>query len=149
MKNKTVSKDSVQIANVHSVRGMLQTIFQKYSMYIFLIFIMIIFQVLTDGVLLRPLNLTNVILQNSYILILAIGMVMLIILGDIDLSVGSIAAFIGALFCYFDYKYEHTNHISYLYLSDNWSGHRCIPWLLGSICKSSSIHCYTCRYVDI
>jgi putative multiple sugar transport system permease protein len=56
-----------------------------------------VFQVLTDGILLRPLNITNLILQNSYILVLAIGMVLVIITGHIDLSVGSVAAFVGAI----------------------------------------------------
>lgn len=73
------------------------TIFQKYSMYFFLIIIMIAFQILSNGILLKPLNITNIILQNSYILILSIGMVILIILNEIDLSVGSITAFVGAL----------------------------------------------------
>ena len=52
---------------------------------------------LTDGILLRPQNITNLIVQNGYILILAIGMVIVIIAGHIDLSVGSVAAFIGAV----------------------------------------------------
>lgn len=66
-------------------------------MIIALIFISVFFQILTDGILLKPLNVTNLILQNSYILVLAIGMVLVIITGHIDLSVGSVAAFIGAL----------------------------------------------------
>lgn len=70
---------------------------KQYSMVFALIFIMILFEILTSGVLLRPLNITNLILQNSYILILAIGMLLVIILGQIDLSVGSIAAFVGAI----------------------------------------------------
>lgn len=70
---------------------------RQYGMIIALIFITILFQILTDGILLKPLNITNLILQNSYILVLAIGMVLVIITGHIDLSVGSIAAFIGAL----------------------------------------------------
>ncbi|MFP7287700.1 multiple monosaccharide ABC transporter permease [Shouchella clausii] len=70
---------------------------RQYSMTCALLFIMLLFQLLTDGILLQPLNITNIILQNSYILILAIGMVMIIITGHIDLSVGSVAAFIGAL----------------------------------------------------
>lgn len=70
---------------------------RQYGMIIALIFISIFFQILTDGILLKPLNITNLILQNSYILVLAIGMVMVIITGHIDLSVGSVAAFIGAL----------------------------------------------------
>lgn len=66
-------------------------------MIIALIFISVFFQIMTDGILLKPLNVTNLILQNSYILVLAIGMVLVIITGHIDLSVGSVAAFIGAL----------------------------------------------------
>lgn len=67
------------------------------SMIIALVFIMLLFQILTEGILLKPLNITNLILQNSYILVLAIGMVLVIITGHIDLSVGSIAAFVGAI----------------------------------------------------
>ena len=70
---------------------------RQYGMIIALVFISIFFQILTDGILLKPLNVTNLILQNSYILVLAIGMVLVIITGHIDLSVGSVAAFIGAL----------------------------------------------------
>ncbi|NOU78282.1 sugar ABC transporter permease [Paenibacillus sp. LMG 31459] len=70
---------------------------RQYGMIIALIFISIFFQIMTDGILLKPLNVTNLILQNSYILVLAIGMVLVIITGHIDLSVGSVAAFIGAL----------------------------------------------------
>lgn len=81
--------------------GAINDIFKKnirqYGMIIALIFISIFFQILTDGILLKPLNITNLILQNSYILVLAIGMVLVIITGHIDLSVGSVAAFIGAL----------------------------------------------------
>ncbi|KWX77186.1 ABC transporter permease [Paenibacillus riograndensis] len=81
--------------------GAVSEIFKKnirqYGMIIALIFISVFFQILTDGILLKPLNVTNLILQNSYILVLAIGMVLVIITGHIDLSVGSVAAFIGAL----------------------------------------------------
>jgi putative multiple sugar transport system permease protein len=59
--------------------------------------IVILFQVWTSGILLKPLNVTNIVQQNGYILILAIGMVIVIISGHIDLSVGSIAGFIGAM----------------------------------------------------
>jgi putative multiple sugar transport system permease protein len=66
-------------------------------MLIALLLIMLLFQILTGGILLKPLNVTNLILQNSYILVLAIGMVLVIISGHIDLSVGSVAAFVGAV----------------------------------------------------
>lgn len=70
---------------------------RQYGMVIALAAIVVLFQVTTDGVLLRPLNLTNLLTQNSYILILAIGMVIVIIARHIDLSVGSVAAFVGAV----------------------------------------------------
>lgn len=70
---------------------------RQYGMFIALILIMLLFQFLSDGILLKPLNITNLILQNSYILILAIGMLLVIITGHIDLSVGSVAAFVGAV----------------------------------------------------
>lgn len=70
---------------------------RQYGMMIALVVIMILFEVLTGGLLLKPINITNLILQNSYILVLAIGMVLVIITGHIDLSVGSIAAFVGAV----------------------------------------------------
>jgi putative multiple sugar transport system permease protein len=59
--------------------------------------IVALFAVLTDGDLLQPQNISNIIVQNSYILILAIGMIMIIIAGHIDLSVGSVVAVTGAL----------------------------------------------------
>lgn len=80
--------------------------FKDFSMYYILAFIIILFQILTDGILLQPLNVTNLILQNSYILILAIGMLVLIVLGDIDLSVGATAAFVGAMAAIFTIKFD-------------------------------------------
>ena len=76
-----------------TVRGNLR----QYGMIIALVAIVVLFQITTEGVLLRPLNLTNLVTQNSYILILAIGMVIVIIARHIDLSVGSVAAFVGAV----------------------------------------------------
>ena len=60
-----------------------------------LIVIIAFFEVATNGLTLDPTNLINLVNQNAYVLILAIGMVMVIIAGHIDLSVGSIAAFVG------------------------------------------------------
>ena len=59
---------------------------------------MLIFGVMTNGVLLAPRNISNLIFQNSYIAILAVGMLMCILTGgNIDLSVGSVVGFIGSL----------------------------------------------------
>jgi putative multiple sugar transport system permease protein len=60
-----------------------------------LVVIVIFFQIATGGLTLDPTNLANLVNQNAYVLILAIGMVMVIIAGHIDLSVGSVAAFVG------------------------------------------------------
>ncbi len=79
------------------LRGLLQGNTRQYGMAIALVAVIILFQVLTGGLLLTPLNITNLIMQNSYILILAIGMMLVIITGHIDLSVGSVVAFTGAV----------------------------------------------------
>lgn len=69
---------------------------RQYGMLIALGLIVVLFQVWTGGDLLLPRNISNLVLQNSYILILAIGMMLVIIAGHIDLSVGSLTAFVGA-----------------------------------------------------
>lgn len=70
---------------------------RQIGIFLALIAIVVFFQVVTGGKLLTAGNVSNIIVQNSYILILAIGMVMVIIAGHIDLSVGSVAAFVGAM----------------------------------------------------
>ncbi|PYY39073.1 multiple monosaccharide ABC transporter permease [Curtobacterium sp. MCPF17_046] len=69
----------------------------QYGMVIALIAILIFFSFTTNGLILQPTNVINLFLQYSYILILALGMVMVIIAGHIDLSVGSVAAFTGII----------------------------------------------------
>ena len=77
--------------------GFIKNNLREYGMLISLVAIMVLFQVLTDGTLMRPLNITNLLLQNSYIVIMALGMLLVIVAGHIDLSVGSVCGFIGAL----------------------------------------------------
>jgi len=89
-----------------SLKHLLRGNVRQYGMVIALAAIVALFQVTTDGVLLRPLNLTNLLTQNSYILILAIGMVVVIIARHIDLSVGSVAAFVGAVAATLMTKYD-------------------------------------------
>lgn len=71
--------------------------FREYGLMIALVVIMVFFQFMTNGTLFKPLNLTNLVLQNSYVIIMALGMLLVIVAGYIDLSVGSVAGFIGAL----------------------------------------------------
>ena len=80
-----------------SIRSYLTLRMRDYGILLALIVIIAFFQIMTDGVLLRPVNITNLFLQNSYVIIMALGMLMIIVAGHIDLSVGSIVGFIGAL----------------------------------------------------
>lgn len=70
---------------------------RDYGLLFALIAIMLFFEVVTEGTLLRPINITNLFLQNSYIIIMALGMLVVIVSGNIDLSVGSVMGFVGAL----------------------------------------------------
>ncbi|MGX6606748.1 multiple monosaccharide ABC transporter permease [Micromonosporaceae bacterium Da 78-11] len=70
---------------------------RQFGMIFTLVAIVALFQILTDGLTLQSDNLIALFNQNSYILILAIGMLMVIVAGHIDLSVGSVAAFTGIL----------------------------------------------------
>jgi putative multiple sugar transport system permease protein len=70
---------------------------RDYALLLALIVIMVFFQVATGGILFRPVNITNLVLQNSYVVIMALGMLLIIVAGHIDLSVGSVVAFVGAL----------------------------------------------------
>ncbi|KAA3500646.1 sugar ABC transporter permease [Rhizobium rhizogenes] len=89
----TTSEES----NVISVASYIRSNIREYGMLIALVAIMVFFQFYTGGILFRPVNLTNLILQNSFIVIMALGMLLVIVAGHIDLSVGSIVAFVGAI----------------------------------------------------
>ncbi|WMT91682.1 multiple monosaccharide ABC transporter permease [Pelagibacterium sp. H642] len=77
--------------------GYIRTHMREYGILFALIAIMVFFQIATGGILLRPVNITNLVLQNSYIIIMAVGMLLVIVAGHIDLSVGSVMGFVGAL----------------------------------------------------
>jgi putative multiple sugar transport system permease protein len=79
---------------------------REYGMLLSLVAIMVFFQIMTEGTLLQPLNLTNLVLQNSYIVIMALGMLLVIVAGHIDLSVGSTSGFIGAVAAVLMVNYE-------------------------------------------
>ena len=70
---------------------------RDYALLLSLAVIMVFFQITTHGTLFKPVNMTNLILQNSYIIIMALGMLLIIVAGHIDLSVGSVAGFVGAI----------------------------------------------------
>lgn len=82
---------------METLKKIMRANIRQYGMIIALVVIMVFFQIVTGGVLLKPLNVTNLILQNSYILVLAVGMLLVIVSFNIDLSVGSLNALIGAV----------------------------------------------------
>jgi len=82
---------------MNSIKTFIKNNVRQYAMAVALVIIMVLFQFTTGGILFKPLNITNLILQNSYVLILGIGMLLVILTGNVDLSVGSVAAFIGAI----------------------------------------------------
>ncbi|WP_297083175.1 multiple monosaccharide ABC transporter permease [uncultured Demequina sp.] len=85
------------MTGIANVRELLTRNLRQSGIFIAFVAIVALFTILTDGTLLSPTNLTNIVLQYSYILVLAIGMVIVIIGGHIDLSVGSVAALAGAV----------------------------------------------------
>ncbi|WP_405113946.1 sugar ABC transporter permease [Micromonospora sp. NBC_01405] len=84
-------------AGTSDPRALILRNLRQSGIYIAFVAIVTLFAFLTDGVLLSPGNITNIVLQYSYILVLAIGMVILVIAGHIDLSVGSVVALTGAV----------------------------------------------------
>jgi len=80
-----------------SIGAYIMSNLREYGLLFALIGIMAFFQIVTNGTLLKPVNVTNLLLQNSYIVIMALGMLMVIVAGHIDLSVGSVMGFVGAL----------------------------------------------------
>ena len=80
-----------------SGRSILQANLRDYGLVVALLAIMVFFQIFTSGTMFKPVNLTNLVLQNSYIIIMALGMLLVIVAGHIDLSVGSVSGFVGAI----------------------------------------------------
>ncbi|WP_409564492.1 multiple monosaccharide ABC transporter permease [Methylobacterium sp. J-088] len=70
---------------------------RDYGLVFALAVITLFFEYTTGGVLFQPLNLTNLILQNSYVVVMALGMLLIIVAGHIDLSIGSVVGLVGAL----------------------------------------------------
>src|SRR5660397_96188 len=80
---------------MNSVTQYLSKNAREYGIWIALVLIVIMFQIMTNSLLLKPNNVAALVQQNAYVMILAIGMVMVIVAGHIDLSVGSVVAFVG------------------------------------------------------
>jgi putative multiple sugar transport system permease protein len=93
---KDVAPAAALSTGTSNVRTLLTSNLRQSGIYVAFVVIVALFAILTGGTSLSPGNITNMVLQYSYILILAIGMVIVIIAGHIDLSVGSVVALTGA-----------------------------------------------------
>ncbi len=70
---------------------------KQYGMFLILIGIFILFAITTKGANAKPVNINNLIMQNGYVVILAIGMLLCVLTGNIDLGVGSVVAVTGSI----------------------------------------------------
>lgn len=82
---------------VTNIQKVLRQNIREYGMYIALFVIIAIFTVATGGVFFSPRNLSNLLNQTGYIAVLAVGMTLVIVIRHIDLSVGFLAGFLGAV----------------------------------------------------
>lgn len=70
---------------------------KQYGMMIMLIVVYLLFAIITRGKNLSPMNINNLIMQNGYVVILAVGMLLCVLTGNVDLGVGSVVASCGAV----------------------------------------------------
>ncbi|WP_312651752.1 ABC transporter permease subunit [Proteiniclasticum sp.] len=81
----------------NDLKTMLRKNIREYGMFIALFAIMLVFSILSDGVFMSPRNISNLINSMGYIAVLAVGMTLVLIIKHIDLSVGYVAGFMGAV----------------------------------------------------
>ena len=82
---------------IEDTRKLLRENIRDYGMFIALFAIWTVFALSTDGLFLSPRNLVNLVNQTGYIAVLAVGMTLVIVIRHIDLSVGFLAGFLGAV----------------------------------------------------
>ena len=123
---------------------------RKYTMVIALVIVFILFCGLTNGRLLYAQNMSNLMLQNGYVLVLACGMLLCILTGgNIDLSVGAVICLVGGLAAVTDQQQRHEPISDNPHLSGSWSSGRYMAGLLDRLQTYSSIYHNTCRYVHL
>ena len=82
---------------INDLRKLLRDNIRDYGMFIALFVIMLVFTFTTDGLFISSRNLVNLVNQTGYIAVLAVGMTLVIVIRHIDLSVGFLAGFLGAV----------------------------------------------------
>jgi putative multiple sugar transport system permease protein len=93
----SVPQTPVPASTASQLVGLARNNARQYGMLVALVVVIGIFWFLTNGRILQPQNVTNIFLQNGYIVVMTLGMLLVIVVGHIDLSVGSVAAFTGAI----------------------------------------------------
>lgn len=122
---------------------------RQYGIVGALLVIVIAFEILTGGVLLKPNSFVSLIQQNAYVIILAIGMVMVIIATHIDLSVGSLVAFIGGV-CALLMERAGMNWMLAILPLPHRRPHRWrLAGILGGLRGYPGLHHYLGRYADV
>lgn len=81
----------------NEAKSLLKVNIREYGMYIALFVIMLTFTIMTDGLFMSSRNISNLLDQTGYIAVLAVGMTLVIVIREIDLSVGFVAGFLGAI----------------------------------------------------
>ncbi|HEY9089021.1 MAG TPA: hypothetical protein VIO36_12690 [Anaerolineaceae bacterium] len=97
MSTATTTQNSKQTSFFSNLRRVLQENVREYGMFIALFAIMIIFGFTTKGTFLSSRNIVNLVNQAGYIAVLAVGMTLVIVIRHIDLSVGFLGGFLGAV----------------------------------------------------
>lgn len=87
----------VQVSFAGEARRLLRENIREYGMFIALFVIMAVFAIATDGLFISSRNIVNLVNQTGYIAVLAVGMTLVIVIRHIDLSVGFLAGFLGAI----------------------------------------------------
>ena len=82
---------------INDLKKVLRQNIREYGMYIALVVIMAIFTILTHGVFISSRNISNLLNQTGYIAVLAVGMTLVIVIRHIDMSVGYLSGFLGAI----------------------------------------------------
>lgn len=82
---------------INEFKELIKANIRDYGMFIALGVIMAVFAFLTNGVFISPRNLSNLLNQTGYVAVLAVGMTLVIVIRHIDLSVGYVAGFLGAI----------------------------------------------------
>ena len=144
-----MSDKTATLPDEHKHAGFLKANLREYGMLLSLLAIMLFFQIVTDGTLLRPLNLTNLVLQNSYIVIMALGMLLVIVTGHIDLSVGSVAGFIGAIAAVLMVRLRHAFYSGHDRLPRARRADRRCAGLLGRLFQDSILHRHAGRHAGV